>query len=217
MPPGAARRPDGAGAGLRRLSPGHLGLAACLVLAIGAALVIGTRLLPHGASAGTGPGATAAGGTPAGGGTGGAVNTADVFGVATRIAGCPAAAPRVAARCTAAPECFAGLTVISGAANAEPLPCDQPHYWETFAIAILPADVQTYDQPMASANATVRRVCSEAVMLASRQGAARRLPAADWEIQVLPPSEAAYDSGSRVYRCLADEIGHQPRTSQFRR
>jgi hypothetical protein len=28
--------------------------------------------------------------------------------------------------------------------------------------------------------------------------------------KVLPPSEAAFDSGSRVYRCLADEIGHQP-------
>jgi len=213
----AARPGDGAGTGLRWLSPGQLGLAACLVLAIGAALVVGARLLPHGASAGAGPGATAADGTPAGEGTGEAVNTADVFGVATRIAGCPAAALRAAARCTATPECFAGLTVISGAANAEPLPCDQPHYWETFAIAILPADVRTYDQPMVAADPTVTKVCSEAVMLASRQGAARRLPAADWEIQVLPPSEEAYDSGSRVYRCLADEIGHQPRTSQFRR
>jgi len=63
----------------------------------------------------------------------------------------------------------------------------------------------------------VRKVCSGAVMLASRQGPARRLPLADWDIQVLPPTEAAFDSGSRVYRCLADEIGHQPTASQFRR
>ena len=102
-------------------------------------------------------------------------------------------------------------------ASAEPLPCDQPHFWETFAIAILPADVQTFDQPVVAADPTVRKVCSQAVMLASRQGQARRLPAPDWEIQVLPPSEAAFDSGARVYRCLASEIGHQPRTSQFRR
>ncbi len=89
--------------------------------------------------------------------------------------------------------------------------------WETFAVAILPADVQTFDQPTVAADPTVRRVCSEAVLLASRQGPARRLPAPAWDIQVLPPSEAAYDSGSRVYRCLANEIGHEPGTSQFRR
>ena len=94
--------------------------------------------------------------------------------------------------------------------------CDQPHYWETFAIAILPADVRTSDQPIVAAAPTVRRVCSQAVMLASRQGPARRLPAPDWDIAVLPPSEVAFDSGSHVYRCLASEIGHQPRTSQFR-
>jgi hypothetical protein len=146
------------------------------------------------------------------------VNVAGVFGVATRSVGCPAASLRVAvARCPAAPECFAGLTVISGAASAEPLPCDQSHYWETFAMAILPPGVRTFDQPTVAADPIVRKVCSGAVMLASRQGPARRLPLADWEIQVLPPSEAAFDSGSRVYRCLADEIGHQPSTSQFRR
>jgi hypothetical protein len=89
--------------------------------------------------------------------------------------------------------------------------------WETFAIAILPADVRTFDQPMVAANPAVRRVCSQAVMLASRQGAARRLPAQDWDIDVLPPSEAAFGSGSHVYRCLAHEIGREPRTSQFRR
>jgi hypothetical protein len=54
-------------------------------------------------------------------------------------------------------------------------------------------------------------------MLSSRQGQARHLPAADWEIQVLPPSEAAFASGARAYRCLATQIGHQPATSQFGR
>jgi hypothetical protein len=70
---------------------------------------------------------------------------------------------------------------------------------------------------LVAADPTVSMACSRAVMLASRQGQARRLPARDWRIDVLPPSEAAFGQGSRVYRCLANEIGHQPHTSQFRR
>jgi hypothetical protein len=133
-------------------------------------------------------------------------------------AGCPAAALRGAgARCPASPECFGGLVVVAGSASARPLPCDQPHTWETFAIAILPADVPTYDQDVVAADPAVRKVCSQPVMLASRQGQARRLPAPDWERTVLPPPEAAFGHGPRVYRCLAREIGLQPRTSQFRR
>jgi hypothetical protein len=209
MPTGSAWRAGVVGTARRRLSPRHVGVAAGLIVIIAAALIIGVRFFPHGA----GPG-----GSSSGAQAGGAVSAADVFGVATRSAGCPAAALRVAtARCPATPECFNGLTVISGAANADPLHCNVPHVWETFAIAILPAEVQTFDQPTVAADPTVRRVCSEAVMLASRQGPARRLPAPDWDIQVLPPSEASYDSGSRVYRCLANEIAHEPRASQFRR
>ena len=105
----------------------------------------------------------------------------------------------------------------AGSASAEPVACNRSHYWETFAIAILPAKGRTFDQRVVAADPTVSTVCSQAVMLASRQGQARRLPARDWRIDVLPPSEAAFGRGSRVYRCLANEIGHQPRMSQFRR
>jgi hypothetical protein len=141
-----------------------------------------------------------------------------VFGVPTKSAGCPAAALRVAeARCPASPECFNGMNVFAGSANAEPLPCGQPHVWETFAIAKLPASVHTFDYRTVAADRTVRQVCSQAVMLASRQGQARRLPASAWQVDVLPPSEAAFDSGTRVYRCLAHDLVHDPRTSQFRR
>ena len=213
IPAGAAGRPEAPGTARQWLSRGRLGLAAGLMVILVAALIAASRFLPHGASPGVGTGGTSA--SPR---TGGAVNAAGVFGIATRSAGCPAAALRVAtARCLASPECFAGLTVISGAASAAPLSCDQPHYWETFAIAILPPDVRTFYQPLVAADPTVRMVCSERVMLASRQGPARRLPAPDWDIEVLPPTEAAFDSGSHVYRCIANEIGHQPSTSQFRR
>ena len=213
MPAGAADRPHAAGTARRWRSPGRLGLAVALIVVLVAALIAASRLLPHGA----GPG-TATGGTSSGPRTGAAVSAADVFGIATRSVGCPAAALRVAvARCPVTPECFAGLTVISGAASAESLPCRQPHLWETFAIAILPAEVRTFEQPTVAADPTVRRVCSERVMLASRRGPARRLPGPDWDIEVLPPTEAAFYSGSHVYRCIADEIGHEPTTSQFGR
>jgi hypothetical protein len=106
---------------------------------------------------------------------------------------------------------------ISGVVSAGPLPCDQPHSWETFAVAIMPAGARTFYQPTLAQNPTVRAVCSLPVLLASRHGSARRIPAASWQIEVLPPTEAAYDSGTRTYRCVADAGDSQPSTSQFRR
>jgi hypothetical protein len=148
---------------------------------------------------------------------GGGAAATDVFGIRTTSAGCPATRRVAAARCPASPECFGGLVVSAGSASAEPVACNRSHYWETFAIAILPAGVRTFDQDAVGADRAVRTVCSETVMLASRRGRARRLPARDWRIDVLPPSEAAFSSGTRVYRCLANEIGQQPRVSQFGR
>jgi hypothetical protein len=180
-------------------------------------VLIGARFFGPASGAGTGHGASASN-APGQSSASAAATTASVYGIATTSAGCPAAAVRGAvARCPVQPECFNGLVVISGSATAAPLPCDRSHYWQTFAIAILPAGLQTYSQPQVAADPTVRKVCSQAVMLASRRGQARRLPAADWEIQVLPPSEATYDSGARAYRCLATQIGHQPAASQFGR
>ena len=211
--PGRQAGPDVVAARRPWRSARNLGLATALVVIIAAALVIGVRLLPHGPAPGAGPG-----GTSPGTQTGRATNAADVFGVPTKSAGCPAAALRVAeARCPASPECFNGMTVNSGSASAEPLPCDQPHVWETFAIAKLPASVHTFDHRAVAASSTVRKVCSQAVMLASRQGQARRLLAPAWKVDVLPPSEAAFDTGTRVYRCIAHDLVHEPHTSQFRR
>jgi hypothetical protein len=139
-----------------------------------------------------------------------------VFGIPTVRAGCPAASvPAAAARCPAAPECWAGLVEIAGDTSARSVPCRQPHYWQTFAIAILPSDAQTFSQPTLEQNPTVRAVCSLRVLLRSRRGPARRIPAAQWQAEVLPPTEAAFNSGTRTYRCVANLIGHQPATSQF--
>jgi hypothetical protein len=65
-------------------------------------------------------------------------------------------------------------------------------------------------------NPIVSAVCSMRVLLESRQGAARRLPRASWRVEVMPPDEAAFDSGDRAYRCLAHRAsGTDPSTVQF--
>ena len=211
--PGASSAVRERGAGGPRRPARHLALAAGLIVIIAVAVLIGARFLPHGsgppaAPAGTGTGSRAQGGGAA---------AADAFGIRTKSSGCPATLRVAAARCPASPECFDGIVEAAGSATAASVACDRPHYWETFAIAILPATVRTFDQRVVAADPTVSTVCSQAVMLASRQGQARRLPARDWRIDVLPPSEAAFGRGSRVYRCVANETGHQPRMSQFRR
>ena len=143
----------------------------------------------------------------------------NVFGVPTVTSGCPAASVRAAAaRCPQDPECWNGVVEISGNATAGSLPCSQPHVWETFAIAILPADASTFDEDIVSANPAVRAVCSLPVLLASRAGRARRIPARAWAIDVLPPDESQFSSGARAYRCLAHVLtGRDPATSQFTR
>ncbi|MGE5134376.1 MAG: serine/threonine-protein kinase [Gemmatimonadota bacterium] len=186
-----------------------LALAAALVLIAGLA-VVGLRIIGQ---AGTG---AAVGGQPVPG-QGGHAAAAAVFGVPTVTAGCPAASVAAAwARCPAAPECWGGMVVMAGAASARSLPCGKPHYWETFAIAVLPAGARTFDQPALEANPTVRAVCSLRVLLRSRRLTALR-PAAAWQVDVLPPAEAAFSSGARTYRCVGAVIGRQPRSSLFRR
>lgn len=60
--------------------------------------------------------------------------------------------------------------MITGDVTAASLPCPGPHDWETFAIAILPTAVQTHDQNIVQAGASVRAVCSMPVLLTSRLG-----------------------------------------------
>jgi hypothetical protein len=195
----------------RRRRPVALLLAAAgVVLLVAAAAVVGARVL----SPGAGGGAPAA---PASTGSGPVAAPAAGPGVPTVTSGCPAASvPGAGARCPRSPECWAGLVIPAGSASARSLPCTRPHVWQTFAIAVLPAGVRTFDQPTVAANPTVSAVCSMRVLLASRRGAARQLPAGSWQIAVLPPDEAAFYSGARAYRCLAARSsGAELGTSQF--
>ncbi len=163
-----------------------------LVLVIIAALLVGSRLLGPGTGQGVAPGSS---------GSAGAIDT---FGIATTTSHCPAASVRGAnARCPAAPECWAGLLEAEGVVTTEAEPCTTPHSWQTFAIGIMPTGASSFNVNLVQGNSTVRAVCSAAVMLRSRTGHAQQIPRSRWQIQVVPPDEAAYNSGVRTYRCLA--------------
>jgi hypothetical protein len=95
------------------------------------------------------------------------------------------------------------------------LPCGQPHTWQTFAIAIMPTGSATFDVNVVQANPTVQALCSTKVLLASRTGAALQVPQSAWSIQVMPPDEAAYDSGLRTVRCLAGHGLDELKAAQF--
>jgi serine/threonine protein kinase len=170
-----------------------------LGLVIVAALLIVTRVLTHGAGT-------------LGSGAAGATAT---YGVATTASHCPAAAVSKEARCPVTPECWDGVNIDAGVVTVNPLPCDRPHTWQTFAIGVLPSTVSTPNVNVVNDNPTVRAVCSYPVLLRSRNGRGFLVPA-KWSIQVAPPDEAAYDTGVRTYRCLAAPGGYgAARTSLF--
>jgi serine/threonine protein kinase len=192
-----------------------------LVLVGAAGLIVGDRLLaPASTPARTGAtsNATGATGTTSATGTTGATSNAiDTFDVATTTTQCPAASVTGAgARCTASPECWDGLVEDEGIVTTpSPLPCTGQHTWQTFAIGIMPSSAASFNVNIVQANSTVGAVCSSAVLLSSRVGDARKIPQSQWSIQVVPPDEAAYDSGVRTYRCLASLGYGESQTSQF--
>jgi hypothetical protein len=186
-----------------------------LVLVGAAGLIVGDRLLaPAGTPARTGATGSASG---AAGTTGATGNTIDTFGVATTTTNCPAASVAGAgARCTASPECWDGLVEDEGIVTTpSPLPCTGQHTWQTFAIGIMPSSVASFDVNTVQANPTVSAVCSYAVLLSSRLGSATKIPQSQWSIQVVPPDEAAFDTGVRTYRCMASLGYGESQTSQF--
>jgi hypothetical protein len=196
------------------------GLALILIVAV----LIVSRVIPHafghatGSGSGTGAGTGTGSGTGAGSGTGtgGAAGAIGTYGIATTTAHCPAASVSKAARCPATPECWDGVFEQEGIVTLSPLPCGGPHTWQTFAIGIMPSDASTYNVNVVQANATVSAVCSQAVLLRSRNVRGRLAAPGQWIIQVAPPDEEAYNTGVRTYRCLARSAGlNGVRTSQF--
>jgi len=218
-----ARSPGQRGRSPRTLAGLALG-AAVIAAAVVAGVLIGQKgpasdgPARSGASipAGQAAAATRAAGASAATPPSEAATPPSVYGVATVAANCPAAlVTGGTARCPATPECWNGLVEISGDVTAAPLPCDGQHVFQTFAIAILPAEVRTWDVATVQADRTVMRVCSEQVMLRSRRPAARRYPVSSWSVEVVPPDETQFEDGARYYRCVATPIGFTPKMSLF--
>lgn len=176
-----------------------------MAVAVAAALLVVPRLLSPG-------GGAAGAGTP----TASPPGAVGVFGVATTTDHCPAASVTGAgAACLKTPECWAGVNDFNGVITASPVPCTQPHTWQTFAIAMMPSESATFNVNIVQANPTVQSLCSTKVLLASRTGAALRVAQSSWSTQVMPPDEAAYDTGVRTVRCLAGHGLDELKTSQF--
>ena len=186
-----------------------------VAVAVAAALIVVPRLLsPGGGPSGNSPpGVSTPGVSSPAASVPGAVG---VFGVATTTQHCPAASVTGAgAACVKTPECWAGVNDFNGVVSASPMPCNQPHSWQTFAIAIMPSESATFDVNIVQANPTVQALCSLKVLLASRTGAALPVPRSAWMIQVMPPDEAAYNTGVRTVRCLAGHGLDELNSAQF--
>jgi hypothetical protein len=140
------------------------------------------------------------------------------FGVTTTATDCAAVgSDGTGGRCTTDAECWSGMVVIVGKVEITRQPCEDLHRWETFAIAPLPLDALTSNQRTLAAHPTVKQLCNKKVMWRSRR-AKLQVPASKWMVEVLPPSENAYQEGARVYRCVAaiiDRNGDGTRGSAF--
>jgi len=139
-------------------------------------------------------------------------------GAETTARSCPAAAVHGAgARCTTTAECWGGIVSINGNVTVNRYDCLVGHAYETFAIAPLPAGGQTWDEHALHDHPLVRQVCSRDVMARSRHGDALRYPPARWSIEVIPPSQAQYESqGLHTFRCVAAITGLRIRGALFR-
>ncbi len=143
----------------------------------------------------------------------------DAYGGAeTTEENCPATAVAGAhARCTKTAECWGGIVSMNGDVTINRSDCAIAHPYETFAIAPLPSDAQTWNEHTLSRHPAVRQVCSRDVMARSRYGDALRYAPDKWSIEVVPPSQAQFDGqGLRAFRCVATITGRQVTGGMFR-
>ncbi len=198
------RRYETTGPAARGLS-GPL-LAAAIVLAV--AVIGAGALVAYSIGSGRGSGGTSDAGAAA---KPEAAGAKDAYGGAETVTqGCPAAAvPNARARCTKTAECWGGIVAINGNVAINRSDCAAGHVYETFAIAPLPSDGQTWNEHTLETHPTVKQVCSRTVMAQSRYGDALRYSPDKWSIEVVPPSQSAFDAGTKTFRCVATITGQE--------
>lgn len=131
----------------------------------------------------------------------------DAFGgVPTSTRDCPAAAVEGAGgRCVTPPECWSGITDISGTITVSRADCHIEHVWETFAIAPLPKDGMTNNARDLIRHPTVRALCAQQVMLKSRSATGRAVTD-QWKADIIPPTAQEWADGLRIFRCVAAAV-----------
>ena len=109
------------------------------------------------------------------------------------------------------PTCFGGLVTISGFYTANQVDCSEEHAWEAFAYGSLDDDIASANIDDVANDPAVIEACTYANL-----GTYTGLPADTFDIQVLPPSEASFEGGSRLFHCLAS-TPESTTTGSFRR
>jgi Protein kinase domain len=212
----ASTGPDPAGE--PAVTAGRRSLRSRPLLAAAATVVVAAGALIAYSAGGSGgrPGAAATSQTP--GAVTGAEHPGPYGGTPVTAQDCPAAAVQGAgARCTQKAECWGRIAGTNGDVTVNRSGCATAHVYETFAIAPLPADAQTWNAHLLAARPVVGRVCSRQVMARSRHGAALKIPADSWSVAVVPPSHAQFDEQRlRTYRCVATVSGRTFTGSAFR-
>ncbi|MFF2367519.1 serine/threonine-protein kinase [Streptomyces sp. NPDC058122] len=211
-PPGPVTpgdRPTGGGAastvtepaarGSSRWRPGLIGvLAAVISVSVSVTWVVNTYGSPDGSGSSTG-------GTPTSSTSGKASPGADAAfgGVRTTRNDCAAAGVEgVGGRCVTTPECWSGITDISGTITVSRADCHVAHVWQTFAVAPLPKDGMTYNARDLVKHPDVKALCSQQVMRDSLTSASLS-DGTRWDVDVLPPTAPQWAEGLRVFRCVA--------------
>ncbi|MGL5809959.1 MAG: protein kinase domain-containing protein [Nocardioides sp.] len=94
--------------------------------------------------------------------------------------------------------CYGGLVNVAGVVTAREVPCDEPHFWEAFAVGVLAeattavTDTDVAEDPQVLATCTRKALRS---YLSGKRGVYRR--------DVLPPEQVAFAGGDRGFSCLA--------------
>ncbi|MFD6550416.1 serine/threonine-protein kinase [Streptomyces sp. NPDC058398] len=188
--------------GSSRWRPGLIGVVAAVI-----SVSVSVTWVVHEYGAPGGPGSSASGSpTPSTSDTASPGAGAAFGGVRTTRSGCAAAdVEGVGGRCVTTPECWSGITDISGTITVTSADCHVAHVWQTFAIAPLPKDGTTYNARDLVRHPDVRALCSQQVMRDSRTSTSRS-DGTRWDVDVLPPTAPQWAEGLRVFRCVGAAI-----------
>lgn len=96
------------------------------------------------------------------------------------------------------PVCFGGIVDIAGVVSARSVDCGSPHHWEAYAVGTLAEDIASPSSDDVAVDGSVVAGCTP-----ERFEAYATLSAAEVSFAVVPPSQSAFATGSRLFHCVA--------------